>query len=135
MIVFAKGANQSLDLLCDAGYDVIGLDWTISPASAREIVKKSGRKITLQGNLDPSLLYADHITLTREVQQMFDGPEGFGRSGCHIANLGHGKLLLRVLFWDIQSCRTLDLMWRNCRHHTRSRSRDHALFSRKRAFE
>lgn len=92
LIVFAKGANQSLDLVCQAGYDVVGIDWTISPATARQVVAKSGKSITLQGNLDPSLLYADHSTLAREVDQMFNGEQGFGKDGCHIANLGHGGL-------------------------------------------
>lgn len=90
MIVFAKGANQSLDALCCAGYDVVGLDWTIMPQTARAIVEKSGRKVALQGNLDPSLLYADHETLRKEVDVMFKGEQGFGTSGGHIANLGHG---------------------------------------------
>lgn len=90
MIVFAKGANQSLDALCHAGYDAVGLDWTIMPKTAREIVAKSGQKVALQGNLDPSLLYADHATLKKEVEVMFSGEQGFGKQGGHIANLGHG---------------------------------------------
>ena len=89
MIVFAKGANgHALGFLADAGYDVVGLDWTVSAAEARKIV---GNRCALQGNLDPSLLYAEHKALKREVEVMFSEEEGFGTNGSHIANLGHGR--------------------------------------------
>ena len=90
MTVFAKSANHAIDLLADSGYDVVGLDWTISGAEARKTL--AGKKVALQGNLDPSLLYADDETIKREVAIMFSDKEGFGRTGSHIANLGHGAL-------------------------------------------
>ncbi|CAN2390483.1 Uroporphyrinogen decarboxylase, partial [Pristimantis euphronides] len=55
MIVFAKDAHYALEDLSQSGYEVVGLDWTIRPQEARE---KTGKRVTLQGNLDPCALYA-----------------------------------------------------------------------------
>ena len=83
MTVFAKGAHYALDDLAETAYDVIGLDWTHDPAAARRIV---GERAALQGNLDPTVLYAEPETIYSEVERMLGG---FGPTG-HIANLGHG---------------------------------------------
>jgi uroporphyrinogen decarboxylase len=83
LIVFARGSHYAHELLADTDYDVIGLDWTVSPATARREV--AGRA-ALQGNLDPAVLYADPDGIRREVRRML---EEFGPAG-HIANLGHG---------------------------------------------
>ncbi|HEX7069620.1 MAG TPA: uroporphyrinogen decarboxylase family protein, partial [Rhodothermales bacterium] len=83
LIVFARGANHALEDLAKSGYRVVGLDWTVDPAAARRAV---GDRITLQGNLDPSVLYADPETIRQRVRTML---ERFG-DGPHIANLGHG---------------------------------------------
>jgi uroporphyrinogen decarboxylase len=50
IVVFAKGANYALAELSEAGYDVVGLDWTVEPAEA---VKMTGKfqKVALQGTL------------------------------------------------------------------------------------
>jgi uroporphyrinogen decarboxylase len=56
----------------------------VEPAVARALV---GNK-TLQGNLDPSLLYAPLDVLRTETDKMVDA---FG-SQRYIANLGHGML-------------------------------------------
>ena len=82
-IVFAKGAHYALPSLSEAGYDVISLDWTMDPAAAREA---TGGRVALQGNMDPSLLYAEPDVIRGQVQRMLDA---FGPTG-HIANLGHG---------------------------------------------
>ncbi len=83
VIVFARGAHYALRDLADAGFRVIGLDWTMDPALAREQV---GSDVTLQGNLDPSVLYAAPDVIRRRVRRML---EAFG-DGPLIANLGHG---------------------------------------------
>lgn len=82
-IVFAKGAHYALDDLAATDFDVIGLDWTMDPRAACRVV--DGRAV-LQGNLDPSALYAPPETIRREVRRMLTA---FGPRG-HIANLGHG---------------------------------------------
>lgn len=82
--VFAKGAYYALEDLADSAYDVIGLDWTMDPREAR---RRVGGK-TLQGNMDPCMLFASPESIRAEVQRMIEafGPGGF------IANLGHGML-------------------------------------------
>ena len=82
-IVFARGAHASLAELAGAGYDVVGLDWTIDPRQARQL---TGGRVALQGNLDPCALYAESETIRRLTHRML---EAFGPRG-HIANLGHG---------------------------------------------
>lgn len=83
MTIFAKGASHSLTEQAELGYDVIGLDWTIDPIKARELV---GPNITLQGNLDPQDLYKDAEELKNLTTTMV---RKFGK-GNYIANLGHG---------------------------------------------
>jgi len=82
-IIFAKDGHFALEELAQAGYEVVGLDWTVAPEKARERV---GKTVTLQGNLDPCALYASEEEIGRLVQQMLDdfGPQRY------IANLGHG---------------------------------------------
>jgi len=81
MVVFAKGAFHSLSKLSYAGYDVVGLDWTIDPHIARDFVH-----ITVQGNLDPCALYASKDELIEMTTKMV---QQFGVRS-YIANLGHG---------------------------------------------
>ena len=90
---FAKGANYAIPDLAKAGFDVVGLDWCIDPKEAREITKDTG--VALQGNMDPTTLYAGREVLDATVKDMFLGENGFlatqeGRTLGHIANLGHG---------------------------------------------
>ncbi|MEQ2213403.1 hypothetical protein XENOCAPTIV_014504 [Xenoophorus captivus] len=83
MIVFAKDAHYALEELSASHYEVVGLDWTIDPRSARE---RTGGKVSLQGNMDPCALYAPKELISDIVKKML---EGFGTRG-YIANLGHG---------------------------------------------
>ncbi|KMY92539.1 uroporphyrinogen decarboxylase isoform X1 [Drosophila simulans] len=83
MTLFAKGAGHSLKEQSELGYDVIGLDWTVDPLEARNLV---GPNITLQGNLDPQDMYRDPDELRNLTTEMV---HKFGKSR-YIANLGHG---------------------------------------------
>lgn len=87
MIVFPKGANQSLDSICDLGYNVVGLDWLINPADAVKI--KGNRPVVFQGNADPGVLYGTDASISQTVEEMVKGFGG-GKGGW-IGNLGHGK--------------------------------------------
>lgn len=84
VIVFSKGANHALNDLADIGADVVGLDWTIDLSSARGI---AGDRVALQGNLDPSFLYASPDRIRKEVAALL---KKFGRGPGHVFNLGHG---------------------------------------------
>jgi len=75
-----------LDKVKLAGSDVVGLDWHVNLGAARDIL---GADIAVQGNLDPTVLYAPKEHIRREVQRILD--ENGGRPG-HIFNLGHGIL-------------------------------------------
>jgi len=82
-IVFPKGAFFSLKDFQDFPCQVVGLDWNMDPSWSR---KEIGSSKTLQGNMDPALLYSsfDNIrTETKKMLQQFGGHQ-------HIANLGHG---------------------------------------------
>lgn len=81
--VFAKGAYFALNELGKLPCNTIGLDWSMDIAQSRALV---GPDKTLQGNLDPAVLYADFDTIASETKKMLDT---FGGQR-HIANLGHG---------------------------------------------
>jgi len=86
IIHFVKGAGTMLDTVAKAGSDVMGLDWHVNLGKARDII---GPDIAVQGNLDPTILYAPKEHIEREVKRILD--ENAGRPG-HIFNLGHGIL-------------------------------------------
>jgi len=86
IIHFVKGAGAMLPIVKKAGGDVMGLDWHTNLGTARD---QLGAEFAVQGNLDPTVLYAPHDVIEREVQRVLD--ENAGRSG-HIFNLGHGIL-------------------------------------------
>jgi uroporphyrinogen decarboxylase len=89
MIVFPKGATASLDLACDLGYNVVGIDWLIDPAEA--VKTRGNRPIVFQGNADPGILYGTHENITKTVEHMVKGFGG-GKKGW-IGNLGHGMFV------------------------------------------
>lgn len=81
--VFAKGAFFARESLGKLPCRTIGLDWNMDILESRKLI---GPDKTLQGNLDPCLLYADHETIRKSTLKML---EAFGPQK-HIANLGHG---------------------------------------------
>ncbi|MDD0823863.1 uroporphyrinogen decarboxylase [Mannheimia sp. AT1] len=82
--LFTKGGGLWLEAIADTGCDAIGLDWTVDIANARERV---GHKVALQGNMDPSVLYASPERIEQEVKNIL---AGFGNGSGHVFNLGHG---------------------------------------------
>jgi len=86
VIVLAKGVHYKLKKLAKSGADVIGLDWTMNLKSVRE---KIGKCVALQGNLDPTVLYADEDKIRNEVKKVL---ASYGKGSGHIFNLGHGIL-------------------------------------------
>lgn len=86
IIVFAKGVHHSLDDLANSGADVISLDWTMNLGEVRN---KIGSKVALQGNLDPTVLYANKEKIKEEAVKVLSS---FGKGSGHIFNLGHGIL-------------------------------------------
>jgi len=86
VIFFAKGVHYQLDKLAVVGADVLGLDWTMDLG---EIRKQVGDKVALQGNMDPTVLYADKTYIKEETKRVL---ASFGKGNGHVFNLGHGIL-------------------------------------------
>ncbi len=84
VILFTKGGGQWLESMADTGADALGLDWTTDIGAARARV---GNRVALQGNMDPSVLYASPETIRAEVKRILDS---YGQGSGHIFNLGHG---------------------------------------------
>ncbi len=81
--VFAKGAYFVRKEIGKLNCRTIGLDWNMDPIVSRELI---GSDKTLQGNLDPCVLYSDFKTIERKTKEMLEKFKGTP----HIANLGHG---------------------------------------------
>ena len=85
-IHFGTGTAALLELMVEAGGDVIGLDHRVSLADAWQRV---GHERGVQGNLDAARLLAGWEATREGAQGVLD--EAAGRRG-HIFNLGHGVL-------------------------------------------
>jgi uroporphyrinogen decarboxylase len=83
-IVFTKGGGAWLAKIAAIGCDAAGVDWTTDLSDARKAV---GGRIALQGNLDPSALFAPPDTLRAETLRVLDS---YGAGAGHVFNLGHG---------------------------------------------
>ena len=84
VILFTKNGGQWLEQIAASGCDALGLDWTIELGSARARV---GDQVTLQGNMDPTVLLGSAEAIRSEVARTL---ASFGRGNGHIFNLGHG---------------------------------------------
>jgi uroporphyrinogen decarboxylase len=80
---FSKGAFFALENMKDINCNTIGLDWTMDIESS---IKLFDNTKTLQGNLDPCVLYGDFNLIEKKTKEMLDK---FANTR-HIANLGHG---------------------------------------------
>ncbi|MFQ5631472.1 MAG: uroporphyrinogen decarboxylase [bacterium] len=86
VIVFARGAGHSLRALLTTGAQALGIDWQTDMTWAKKCVDDNA---VVQGNLDPTALYAPVAVLKKEVIEIL---EKVGENGQHIFNLGHGIL-------------------------------------------
>jgi uroporphyrinogen decarboxylase len=85
-ILFTKGGNPWLPEMLASGVSAVGLDWTSDPRAARKLA--AGR-VALQGNLDPTVLFAPENVVRAAARRVLDA---FGPAPGHIFNLGHGVL-------------------------------------------
>ena len=81
--VFAKGAFFAREEMGQLNCETIGLDWNMGIKESRQLI---GANKTLQGNLDPCVLYGSFAEVEKHTKQML---AEFGKTR-HIANLGHG---------------------------------------------
>jgi uroporphyrinogen decarboxylase len=84
VITFTKGGGLWLEDIAACGVDAVGLDWTVNLGRARERV---GSRVALQGNLDPTVLFAPPEAVRAQARAVLDS---YGNHPGHIFNLGHG---------------------------------------------
>lgn len=83
-IIFTKNGGQWLENIADSGCQAVGLDWTTDIGSARARI---GSRVALQGNMDPTMLYASPKAIRAEVATIL---ASYGNGPGHVFNLGHG---------------------------------------------
>lgn len=84
VVFFTKNGGPWLEAMAGSGADGLGLDWTQDIAEAR---RRVGDRVALQGNLDPSALYASPATIRQQVGAVL---ADYGHGTGHVFNLGHG---------------------------------------------
>ncbi len=84
VILFTKGGGAWLGAMAASGCDALGVDWTTDLADAR---RACGGRVALQGNLDPSALYAPPTLIREQVARVL---ASYGPGPGHVFNLGHG---------------------------------------------
>ncbi len=87
LINFSTNTGTYLNLVKEAGGDVVGVDWRVR---LDEAWKTIGYDKGIQGNLDPVVLFAPVKEIKRRVKEIIE--MSGGRAG-HIFNLGHGIIL------------------------------------------
>ena len=86
VIYFVNNCAGFLHEVKKSGADVVGIDWRIDIADA---IKKLGRKMIVQGNLDPCALFLSEEDIEERVKDiLWKGEVARG----HVFNLGHGVL-------------------------------------------
>jgi uroporphyrinogen decarboxylase len=86
VINFSTGTGSYLEIVSEAGGDVIGVDWRVDLGEAWSRI---GFDKGIQGNLDPLILFADPSTIRARALRLLE--KTAGRPG-YIFNLGHGIL-------------------------------------------
>ena len=86
VIHFGTGTAALLELMREAGGDVIGVDWRVR---LDEAWRRVGHDVAIMGNLDPVTLFAKQDVIREQAKRILDQAEE--RAG-HIFNLGHGIL-------------------------------------------
>ena len=84
VIVFTKGGGQWLNAIAGCGAQAVGIDWTTDIGVARQLI---GDRVSLQGNMDPSMLFASPARIREEVAAIL---ASYGEGTGHVFNLGHG---------------------------------------------
>ena len=85
-IHFSTGTGGYLELVAEAGGDVIGVDWRVALDDAW---RRIGDRRAIQGNLDPALLLGPRDVVLDRARRILAAAAG--RPG-HVFNLGHGVL-------------------------------------------
>jgi uroporphyrinogen decarboxylase len=85
-ILYVNGGSQVLEDMRSSGAAVLSLDWREPLDRARS---RLGPELSLQGNLDPTVLFATPEEVLRLTRSMLESLSG---DPAYIVNLGHGIL-------------------------------------------
>lgn len=94
--LFTKGGGQWLEAMAATGCDALGLDWTTDIADAR---RRVGHQVALQGNMDPSILYAPPARIEEEVATIL---AGFGQGKGMYSTWG--MAFIRMCLPNMRAC-------------------------------
>jgi uroporphyrinogen decarboxylase len=86
VIHFGTNTAGLLELMKEAGGNVIGLDWRVN---LKDAWARVGYDVGVQGNLDPAILLTKPAEIRRKTSMVMEKAE---RRPGHIFNLGHGVL-------------------------------------------
>jgi len=85
VIYFFRGSGHLYPAAKRLPVDALSIDWTLELEKAlREIPDKA-----LQGNMDPTILYADEETVVKETRKLLN-TVALHRKSRYVFNLGHG---------------------------------------------
>ncbi|MDX3379994.1 uroporphyrinogen decarboxylase [Streptomyces niveiscabiei] len=85
-IHFGVGTGELLGLMGEAGADVVGVDWRVP---LDEAARRIGPGKALQGNFDPTVLFAGTEVVETKAREVLDAAAGLEG---HVFNLGHGVM-------------------------------------------
>ncbi|GAB11113.1 uroporphyrinogen decarboxylase [Gordonia araii NBRC 100433] len=90
-IHFGVGTGELLVPMAQVGADVVGVDWRVP---LDEAARRIGPDKALQGNLDPTVLFAGDDVIAEHVARVIADADRAVAAGArgHIFNLGHGVL-------------------------------------------
>ena len=83
-IYYPLGASHCMHLFHEIPMEVLGLDWRSPIEDGYNALGDTG--VSIQGNLDPTILYTDKKTITSAVEIILEQVD----NRPHIFNLGHG---------------------------------------------
>lgn len=86
IILYINGISGLLELAASSGAHVLGVDWRLNLEIAHA---RTGGEVALQGNMDPTLLFASPARIRTEVNRIH---HALSVKTGHIFNLGHGIL-------------------------------------------
>src|SRR5690606_13173149 len=90
LIIFGRGNGAYLEDLAGSGAEGVGVDWLVELGEA---ARRTGRRVAVQGNLDPASLYGSPEAVRREVRRALDSWRYGNCCACddHLSSVDHGR--------------------------------------------